>query len=318
MAKKLLLKMRVADIRDESGRIRSFILVHQTRPDLPPFEAGAHVTVLLPNGMRRPYSLCSDPADSSRYRLAVLREDHGLGGSLAMHELRPGDRIFVSHPDNHFQLAPDAAFHLLVAGGIGITPILAMVYTLKAAGARFRLHYCARQRSDMAFAEELLRLCEPGEIVLHESGRTGGRFDVVATLAQAPAGTHVYCCGPQRLIDAVVAAGRDAELADEAIHVERFEGMPADERRRGEAFQIEIKSTGEVFDVPADKSVLEVLRGNGIFVDSVCEGGVCGNCRVNYVAGEPIHRDLALRVEERAHTLLVCVSRATTRLVLDL
>ncbi|MBN8967840.1 MAG: oxidoreductase [Rhizobiales bacterium] len=318
MAKKLLLKMRVADIREESDRIKSFTLVHQTRPQLPPFEAGAHVTVLLANGMRRPYSLCSDPADSSRYRLAVLREDHGLGGSRAMHELRSGDKVFVSHPANHFPLAPQAGFHLLIAGGIGITPMLAMVHALKRAGARFRLHYCARQRADMAFAGDLQRLCGPDEIVLHESGMPGGRLDIAAALAQAPVGAHVYCCGPQRLMDAVTAAARNAGFADEMIHIEHFEGVPADQRQRGEPFQIEIRSTGQVLDVPENKSALDVLRENDIVVDAACEGGVCGTCRVKYIAGEPIHRDLALRVEERAHTLLVCVSRATEKLVLEL
>lgn len=318
MAKKLLLKMRVTEVRNETGRVRSLTLAHQTRPELPPFEAGAHVTVLLANGMRRPYSLCSDPADPGRYRLGVLREDAGLGGSLAMHELQPGDRLFVSHPANHFPLAPGAAFHLLIAGGIGITPMLAMVHALKATGDRFRLHYCARRRDDMAFAGELQALCRPDQLILHDGSRPGGRLDIAAVLTDAPAGTHVYCCGPQRLMDAVTAAARGAGFALEAIHVEHFEGVPADQRQRGEPFQIEIKSTGQVLDVPENKSALEVLRDNGFAVDAVCEGGVCGTCRVEYVAGEPIHRDLALRVEERAHTLLVCVSRATTKLVLDL
>lgn len=318
MARKLLLKMQVADIRAESDRVRSFTLVHQTRPELPPFEAGAHVTVLLGNGMRRPYSLCSDPADTSHYRLGVQRDDHGLGGSRAMHDLRPGDKIFVSYPANHFPLAPNAGFHLLIAGGIGITPMLAMVHALKAAGARFRLHYCARQRADMAFVEDLRQLCGPDEIALHDSGAPGGRLDIAETLAQAPTGSHVYCCGPQRLMDAVTAAARHAGLDDNAIHIEHFEGVPADQRQRGEPFQIEIKSTGQVLDVPGNKSALEVLRENGLIVDAACEGGVCGTCRVSYVAGEPIHRDLALRVEERVHTLLVCVSRATGKLVLDL
>lgn len=318
MAKKLLLKMLIADIREESDRIKSFTLVHQTRPELPPFEAGAHVTVLLANGMRRPYSLCSDPADNSRYRLGVLREDHGLGGSRAMHDMRPGDKVFVSHPANHFPLASEAGFHLLIAGGIGITPMLAMVHALKGAGARFRLHYCAQRRADMAFAGDLQRLCGPDEIVLHESAMPGSRLDIAETLARTPAGTHVYCCGPQRLMDGVTAAARDAGFAADTIHIEHFEGVPADQRQRGEPFQIEIQSTGQVLDVPENKSALEVLRENDIVVDAACEGGVCGTCRVKYVAGEPIHRDLVLRVEERAHTLLVCVSRAMGKLVLEL
>ncbi|MGB3386771.1 MAG: 2Fe-2S iron-sulfur cluster-binding protein, partial [Pseudaminobacter sp.] len=188
----------------------------------------------------------------------------------------------------------------------------------KRAGARFRLHYCVPQRADMAFADELLQLCGPDALVLHESRKPGGRLDIATTLAEAPAGTHVYCCGPQRLMDAVTVGARDAGFADEAIHVERFEGVPADQRKRGEPFRIEIKSTGQVLDVPENKSALDVLRDNGIAVDAVCEGGVCGSCRVKYVEGEPVHRDLALRVEERADTLLVCVSRATGKLVLAL
>lgn len=320
MARKLLMRLRVREVHQESSRVKSFTLLHEERPSLPPFEAGAHVTVVLPSGIRRPYSLCSDPADLRFYRIGVLREDGGSGGSLAMHKLQPGDRIFVSYPANNFPLAEQAAFHLLIAGGIGITPMLAMARTLKAKQARFRLHYCAVREDEMAYLDELRHLCDDGELRLHTSRDPirPNRLDVRTVLTGLHPGAHVYCCGPRRLLDEVVSVSQSVGLPSEALHIERFEGLAADVRRHGEPFQIEIASTGQTVDVPENKSALDVLRENNIFVDASCQGGVCGTCRVRYLAGEPVHRDLALPADERTHTVLVCVSRAKGKLVLAL
>jgi vanillate O-demethylase ferredoxin subunit len=317
---KLLMKMRVRDVREETTRIRSFTLVHHMRPKLPPFAAGAHVAVALPNGLLRHYSLCSDPADLSSYRLAVRCEDDGAGGSRAMHEIRPGDVLYVRYPVNHFGLADGAAFHLLIAGGIGITPMLAMVHSLKARGEPFRLHYLARSRHDMAFVDELQAMCPGDALRLHLSDEAGptGRLDLATVIADLCEDTHVYCCGPKRLIDGLANVCRDAGRREETMHVERFQGLSEEIGRRGEAFAVRFARSGRTLEVPQHKSLLDVLRDAGVSVESSCEGGVCRSCRTEYVAGEPIHRDLVLGNDERARYLLPCVSRAKGTLILPL
>jgi ferredoxin-NADP reductase len=320
MAMKLLMKLRIRDVREETARIKSFILVHDKRPTLPPFAAGAHVAVALPNGLLRHYSLCSDPADLSSYRLAVRCEDDGAGGSRAMHAVRPGDILYVRYPANHFGLADGAAFHLLIAGGIGVTPMLAMVHSLRARGEPFRLHYLARSRLDMAFVDELQALCPGGALRLHLGDEIGptGRLDLAMVLANLADDAHVYCCGPKRLIDALTIACRDAGRRDETVHIERFQGLSEEIGRRGEAFAVRLARSGRVLEVPEHKSLLDVLREAGVNVESSCEGGVCRSCRTEYVGGEPVHRDLVLANDERTRYLLPCVSRAKGTLVLPL
>ena len=319
MAMKLLMKARVVATQRETARIKSFVLAHATRPELPAFEAGAHTTVVLPSGLKRQYSLCSDPADRRAWRIAVLRQDEGYGGSRAMHDLREGDTLFISYPANHFPLADDAAFHLLIAGGIGITPLVAMAYALKARGARFRLHYCADSVDELALHDELRAAFGHDSVQFHPSrGLDASPLDLAALLRHRPAGAHVYVCGPRRMNDAVVATSEKAGWPKSVVHFELFCNGSLESARHGDPFEIEIASSGAVLPVPGDKSALEILRSHGFTIDSACEAGLCGTCRVGYSAGEPIHRDMALGVAERTTAILTCVSRARGRIVLTL
>ncbi|MEU0529470.1 PDR/VanB family oxidoreductase [Amycolatopsis tolypomycina] len=274
---------------------------------LPHWEPGAHIDLRLPDGVVRQYSLCGDPADSSAYRVAVLREPDGRGGSAYVHDkLAAGDRIEVDGPRNHFALV-DAERYLFIAGGIGITPILPM---LDRAGTDWHLVYGGRTRGSMAFTEELAR---HGDRVTFRPQDEHGLLDLPSLLADVRPGTAVYCCGPEPLLAAVEALGP----AD--LHVERFTAR-ADEGPR-EAFEVELAGSGRVLPVPADRSILEVVEEAGVSVLSSCREGTCGTCETGVLGGEPDHRDSVLTADERLENevMMLCVSRACSpRLVLDL
>lgn len=284
---------------------------------LPAFTAGAHLDLHLPGGLVRQYSICNDPAETHRYVLGVLREAQSRGGSHAVHELAPGQTLQVSTPRNHFALVAQARRSLLIAGGIGITPLLAMARWLAAEGAEFELHYAAASPARMAFRQEIEASAWVGNTRLH-AGDT--RLDVAQLLASPADGVHVYVCGPKRLIDAVTDAARHHGWDDGHVHHEHFAGMqtPADQNR---AFEIELAGTGQVITVRPDQSAAQALTAAGLPLLTSCEQGVCGTCLTRVVAGEPEHRDLYLTPEEqRANDqFLPCCSRArTSRLVLDL
>lgn len=318
MAMHLLMKASIRSVIEVAEDTRSYELVPAKRESFPAFEGGAHVTVQLPNGLKRQYSLCSDPCDTSHYRIAVLRERRGTGGSLYLHDaVHAGDFLHVSYPDNRFPIASGASHHVFIAGGIGITPFIPMVVSLSRERASFELHYCARTRARAAFVDDLERLCPPGALQLHFDGGDPTRgLDVAALLATSRSGVHCYCCGPASLMQAVRAATSHWE--DGHAHFEAFAGLSAAERVVGDPFQLRIASTGRVIEVPANQSALSALREAGFKVDSSCEAGACGTCRIRYVAGEPIHRDFALRPEERADQFVCCVSRAAGELKIDL
>jgi ferredoxin-NADP reductase len=317
MAMKLLMKARIAAVVDETSRIRRFQLVPATRQWFPDARAGDHVIVLLPNGMRRAYSLCSDPGRSDLWEIAVLQEEAGLGGSRFLHDhVGVGDTLFVSWPQPGLTLADVPAEHVFFAGGIGITPFLSMIPELERRGARFMLHMCARSPDDLPFRAALEGLERTSKARLWFSDRPGGRIDI-AKVANAPASNaHLYCCGPARMIDAFVEATTDRD--PEHVHVEHFAGMTAAEASQGAPFTIRLGQDGPCLDVPATRSILAVLRDAGVEVDALCEGGACGSCKVRYLAGEPVHRDFCLKTADRAHTVMACVSRAKGELVLDL
>lgn len=318
MAMKLLMKATVRSVTDVAESTRAYELTPAKRERFPPFEPGAHVTVQLPNGLKRQYSLCSDPGETRSYRIAVLCEEQGRGGSRFMHHhVRSGDTLYIRYPDNRFPIAPEALHHVLVAGGIGITPFIPMVAQLAGDQASFELHYCARSRARAAFVDELEQICPPGTLHLHFDGGEPSRgLDVRSILAEPRSGTHCYSCGPAALMDAVRAA--TSAWPDGRVHFEAFSGLRQTERVVGDAFRIRIASTGRLLEVPSNQSALEVLREAGFEVDSSCEAGACGSCRVHFVSGEPIHRDFALRPGERADQFICCVSRATGELTLDL
>ena len=282
---------------------------------LPVWTPGAHAEIELSNALIRQYSLCGDVEDGHRWTLAIRREPEGRGGSRYIHdELQPGAQIRVKPPRNHFPLRGEGPV-LLIAGGIGITPMIPMLASLIAQGRPGHLLYLGRSAQTMAYAEELAAL--GADRVTLWPGDRQGRFDLEALLRDTAPGTSVYCCGPERLIQAVEAASEAHGLA---FRAERFAPAELDDSLN-EPFEIALASTGEVMEVAAEDTILETLARKGIIVQSTCQEGTCGTCEVGVLDGEILHRDSVLTKEERAanDTMMVCVSRcAGKRLLLDL
>jgi vanillate O-demethylase ferredoxin subunit len=317
MSGMLLQKMVVVEARDETSRVRSFSLRHATRPALPAFTAGAHVAVETPSGLVRHYSLCSDPADLTRYRIAVLREEEGSGGSRSMHSVRAGDVIYVTRPRNYFELEHQDGTPLLLAAGIGITPILAMAIELERRGLAYELHYCARSRKEAAFADEVDQLARSGQVTFHfDGGVPGAGLDIAGLLHPTGVYSSLYACGPKPFLDAVVAGA--AHWPQDRVRFERFSALPRETIGDGEPFEVELQSTAEVIPVPAGVSTLTALREAGVSISAQCEAGICGTCKVGVCSGTVIHRDAVLRPDERSSAMMVCVSRGDGRLVLAL
>jgi vanillate O-demethylase ferredoxin subunit len=316
------LLVRVARKHTEALGICSLDLVPADGATLPAFEAGAHVDVHLPGGLVRPYSLCNPPGDTQRYQIAVLRDAASRGGSRAVHEAVPeGATLRISAPKNHFPLATDAPHHLLLAGGIGITPLLAMAEQLARQGEGFELHHCIRSRERTPFLQRVAASAFARQVQHHfDDGDAAQKLDIAATLRRTPAGTHLYVCGPQGFMDAVLAAGRAAGWPEERLHREYFAAAPVDHSNDGN-FELEIASSGRVIPVRADQTALAALLAAGFDIPMSCEQGVCGTCLTRVKAGTPEHHDQYLTPEEQAANdqFLPCCSRATSaRLVLDL
>ena len=315
MSARLVMKLQVASAVATTPDVLHLTLVHPRRPELPAWTAGAHVDLRLPDGRVRQYSLCGDPADRGRYEVAIKREDAGRGGSAWVHgNLAAGSVADVSAPRNAFPLAPGARRHVLVAGGIGVTPLLAMARTLAADEADFALHLCARSASDAPLLGEIRAVC--GDRLQAWFSDTGRRFDP-ARLGGSEAGTHVYACGPRRLTEAVEAALDAAGWPPEQVHVEHFAAV-SDAGFVPEPFEARIASTGARLHVPADRSLLDVLREHGVSQPSSCELGVCGACECGYLDGTVIHRDAVLSAAKRRDRMTPCVSRAQGGVTLDL
>lgn len=318
------LQVRVSAITNEAERIKSFVLVDVTGEPLPAFSAGAHVLIDLPNGLTRQYSICNDPIETGQYRIAVLLESNGRGGSICMHEdIAVGDRLSISPPRNNFALVESAREFLLIAGGIGVTPILAMCQDLHRRSLSFRLHYCTRTPELTAFRDELTTGPFASRVTFHhDGGELGKGLDVNALLATVPDGMHVYCCGPAGLMKAVESAA--SHWPDGRVHFEFFAAtgeVAVTSQARCQPFEVVIASTGQVMIVPLGRTVLEVLRDHGIIIESFCEEGICGTCIIGVLEGIPDHRDLVLGdIEKSKNNLMaVCCSRAlSARLVLDL
>ncbi|WP_091417910.1 PDR/VanB family oxidoreductase [Friedmanniella luteola] len=298
-------------------------LVAQNGRDLPPWEPGSHVDLLLTGSttdvLERQYSLCGDPADRSRYRVAVLREVDGRGGSAAVHsDLREGAPLRIRGPRNHFVFEPPpGAPVVLVAGGIGITPFLSMAAAADADGRDLTLLYAGRSRRRMAFVDDLVR--RYGDRVRVHVSDEATRLDVAVTLATLPSTAHVYACGPVALISAVEGAWGDRPSSQ--LHVEHFEAKEFGPPVWQEPFELELALTGVTALVPLEKTVLDVVEEQGVLVVSSCRKGTCGTCETPVLEGEVEHRDSVLTPDEQeaADTMMICVSRAAgPRLVLDL
>ncbi|WP_352496756.1 PDR/VanB family oxidoreductase [Mesorhizobium sp. M0115] len=315
--------LRISRVNDEALAIRSYELIDPQGAPLPPFTAGAHIDLHLHDDCIRSYSLCNDPRERHRYLIAVLREAEGRGGSLFVHEkLTHGSSVLVSEPQNCFPLAGRASHHTLIAGGIGITPILSMVRFLEAIGANYSLHYCASDPQRAAFCSVLADPPFHKHTSMHFShGDPRLRLDVASLLRLQMEGQNVYCCGPAGLIEAVNVATQAWSTG--TVHFERFKSDPNStiDRALNSSFEIEIASTGQILIVPREKSILRVLSENGISHAYSCEEGICGTCAAGLLSGRADHRDSVLTQQERsAHNVLIlCCSRAVSkRLRLDL
>ena len=311
--------VRVVAVRKEATDIASFEFVRDDGQALPGFDAGAHVDVLLPGLPARQYSLCNPPGEMHRYLIAVLKEPQSRGGSRFLHEkVSVGDTLTISAPKNHFALDASAKRTLLLAGGIGVSPLLAMAEALSAADAPFTMHYCARSRDRMAFAEALSAERFRGRVHLHFSdGPAEQKLVLAPLLATRGEDEHVYICGPERFMNAAKSVALAAGWPEAAVHTEFFSGH-VEQRDSDADFDIEIAETGQVITVSKGQTALDALLAAGIDVPNSCTEGVCGMCMTQVRDGIPDHRDQFLTAAERARNdaFMPCCSRAQTKRLL--
>lgn len=316
------LNVRVVRKTAEAEDICSLELADVNGGPLPAFSAGSHVDVQLPGGLTRQYSLCNDPAENHRYLIGVLKDAASRGGSRAVHEqVHEGSVLQISPPKNHFALAHDARRHLLLAGGIGVTPILCMAERLARTGAAFEMHYATRSRARTAFAGRIAASSFADRVHFHfDDGDAAQKLDIPALLGTPREGEHVYVCGPKGFMDAVLGAARAAGWPETQLHYEFFGAEVAPSADDG-AFEVVLSSSGRVIPVAADQTVVQALDAAGVLVPTSCEQGVCGTCLTRVLEGECDHKDMYLTPEEQAANdqFLPCCSRAKSpRLVLDL
>lgn len=320
------LSLMVRQIRFEAIGINSYELVDPKGAALPAFDAGAHIDVHLPNGLIRQYSLSNSPGERHRYVVAVLRDEQGQGGSKALHDtLRVQDMAAVSRPRNNFALVPSARKVILIAGGIGVTPLKSMAHALDDAGVPFELHYCARNARFVAFNEELAGPWKSGAVKFHfDDGNPADGLDIKALLARHEEGDHLFYCGPAGFMQACASAS--AHWPAGAVHCEHFKApqasLPASTEGNPVApggFMLKIASTGAMIDVAPEQSITAALEEAGMAIATSCQSGLCGTCKVRYLEGEVDHQDYILDEADQAHWLTACVSRAKSPvLVLDL
>lgn len=315
------ISVKVLRRKQEALDIASFELARPDGSALPAFSAGSHIDVQVPGGLTRQYSLCNDAAENHRYRIAVLRDANSRGGSAAMHDaLKEGDTLLISEPRNHFPLV-HAQRTLLFAGGIGVTPLLAMAQRLATSGADFTLHYSTRSAERTAFRDEIGASAYADRVRFHfDDGEAAQKLDLAAELGAPQPGTHLYVCGPTGFIDFVVKTAQGLGWPQEQVHLEYFGAAPQD-TTGDRAFQVKIASSGAVYDIPADQTVVHALQEHGIEILTSCEQGVCGTCITRVLQGECDHRDLYFTDEEKAANdqFTPCCSRAKSPLlVLDL
>jgi ferredoxin-NADP reductase len=295
------------------------VLTLRTRNEssLPEWDPGAHIDVVLDETTVRQYSLCGDPANRTRWQIAIRRAPDGRGGSIRLHDtVSPGATLTVRGPRNGFPLVDDRLRYVFIAGGIGITPLLPMIAAVSRRNARWQLHYGGRTRALMPFVEDLAKYEDRVRLWPEDES---GLLDLANLLAELDEGTAVYCCGPEALIAAVelLCQGRD----DVTLHVERFAPRPGSADGPTGTFEVFCATSDLMLTVPPDKSILQVVQEAGIDVLSSCMEGTCGTCEVDVVDGEPDHRDsfLSPRERESNETMLICVSRCLgSKLTIDL
>lgn len=309
-------RVRVMSRRRLARRIDEFVLASADGQALPPWTAGSHVDLHTPAGPVRQYSLCSSPDDTNSYSIAIERRLDSRGGSISAHDdIDVGAEVTISLPRNHFALTR-ALGYVFVAGGIGITPVLALVEQAQRSGRRWRLVYVGRSRAEMAYVDEI-ESRYPGLVTVHESGRSG-RLDLGDELAGLGRGTAVYACGPPSMLDAVARVCEPQPAVDS--FAEQFTATTTKSAHNAE-FELSLAFSGMTVTVPENRTILDVLDGRGVVAPSSCREGVCGTCETGVVSGEIDHRDSILSPEERSEneSMMICVSRCTSgRLVLEL
>ena len=313
--------LRIRSITYLAEAINGFEFVDPRGRDLPRFAAGSHIAVRLGGGLLRDYSLCSDPAERRHYCIAVLRERHGEGSRQLHEAVRVGDPVEVSLPHNNFPLAEDASRHLFLAGGIGITPVMAMIAELRRRGGDFLLHYCTRSPEATAFREELDLLAAQGRVCFHHDGGDPARgLDIAAALREPQPGTHLYYCGPAGMMAAAAVAA--AHWPAGTVHCEYFTGpaaRPPQPLQQDQPFRVRLIKSNAEYEIPSGDTIIDVLRRHDVSVKASCELGYCGACLTRYRSGEPDHRDQILSAKDRQRYLLICCSRAKSAILeLDL
>ncbi len=305
----------VRDADQVAQDVVAMTLAHPGGEALPDWTPGAHIDLILGDGLTRQYSLCGRTEDTDSWRVAVLRAPDSRGGSKAVHSLGAGSTVRVRGPRNHFPVVA-ATSYLFVAGGIGITPLLAMIYEVEAAGAAWELHYGGRSTASMAFLEELAQFGDRVHLVPEDEA---GRLDLDEILGVPRADTLVYTCGPEPLLAAVEE--RCVAWPAGSLHLERFSARKTEEPSEESSFELVLQRSGKTMTVPEDKTVFEVVREAGVSVLGSCLEGICGTCETEVVDGQVDHRDSILDEDEREsnEVMMICVSRCTSaRLVLDL
>ncbi len=306
-----LVRLDVISQHKETSSIQIYELAAPNDWELPQFTAGAHVVVHLPGGFQRQYSLCGDPANSTRYQLGILKLEEGMGGSRAFHEqVKTGDTLALSLPLNHFALDARAQRFHFIAGGIGLTPFMSMIPVLQRSKRPFHLDICTRSRDQTPFLKQLDELVKQGcATFYHRHGNAKNGLDVEAKLQQVDPECHIYCCGPIGLMKTV----RDAcqHWPADNIHFELFRVARRSETEvLGSAFTAELLRSGKTINVSETQTLLQALRSAGVNIDAACEAGCCSTCKIGIVAGEIDHRDIVLNRKDREIYMTSCVSRA--------
>lgn len=314
-------RLRVRSMTRQTPQILSLVLESLDQRPLPPAEPGAHIDLRLGANLSRSYSLVGHAGAASRYEIAVALDAHSRGGSHHVHKkLRVGDEIDITGPRNLFALAADAPHSVLIAGGIGITPIWSMVQELERRGQAWTLCFAARSRAHAAYLEDIQALAQRsrvGQLVTHFDDEAGAPLDMAAVLATAPAGAHLYCCGPSAMLAAYEQAS--AHWPADHVHLERFAAQaPAPDAG---SFEVVLARSGRTLSIPADKTILDVLLDQGIDAPYGCMQGACGMCQVPLLAGTADHRDSILGedAQQAQSAIIVCCSRShSPSLTIDL
>ncbi len=315
-----MIDVKVAAIKQVTPLIKHFTFVKEDGSELPSFSGGSHIVVALDadgRTYRNPYSLMGSPTETDAYHISVRRQENSRGGSAFMHEnVSVGMTLKITHPVNLFTLAKMAHKHILIAGGIGITPFMSQIEDLKRLGVEYELHYAFRSYAQAAFVDELKKSC--GSSLYCYGDSDGERLDMQGLLSWQPLGTHVYVCGPSPMVVSVIETARNLGWPEHSIHNEQFLSPPV-----GEPFKVQLAKSEIEVEVPAEMSMLEAIEAAGVKAEYLCRGGVCGRCELGVLEhdGGLEHHDHFLTESEKAscRKIMPCVSRSKgKRLLLDL